>query len=141
MSDVTTRTVEVPGAILTFDIRPPTTPSMHRPLFIFGSPIAASGFEHLVAHFSDRAVITYDPPPFEPDLAALRASPVRIVPAIGTEGEGTLARRGGEALARELDVTPVVFPGDHGGFTSTPMSPSNDPEAFAATLREVLDQE
>lgn len=78
-------------------------------------------------------------PPFEPDLEALRASTVRIVPAIGTEGEGTLARRGGEALARELGVEPTVFPGDHGGFTVSPMSPNNEPAAFAAKLREVLD--
>ncbi len=78
-------------------------------------------------------------PPFEPDLEALRASTVRIVPAIGTEGQGTLARRGGEALAKELGVEPIVFPGDHGGFTVSPMSPHNEPAAFAAQLREVLD--
>lgn len=68
----------------------------------------------------------------------LRASRVRIVPAIGARGEGTLGRRGGEALARELGVGPVVFPGDHGGFTVSPMSPANDPAALAARLREVL---
>ncbi|WP_206051540.1 hypothetical protein [Nocardioides ferulae] len=55
------------------------------------------------------------------------------------KGAGTLAGRGGEALARELGVEPVVFPGDHGGFTVSPMSPTNDPAAFAARLREVLD--
>ena len=64
---------------------------------------------------------------------------MRIVPAIGAEGEGTLTRRGGEALARELGVEPVVFPGDHGGFTVSPMGPHNDPAAFATRLREVLD--
>lgn len=286
MTHVTTSTVEVPGAVLTYDVREPATPSEHRPLFVFGSPMAASGFEHLVGHFADRTVITYDPrgaerstlspggtvtgelhgqdmhavveaaglgpvdafgssgggafalhwivafpddvhtlvahepplttiledreialranedivatyqrdgygpamakfirlvmhagplpddyldrpapdpaafglptdddgsrddallgrnlaiPPFEPDLEALRASKVRIVPATGTEAEGTLARRGGEALAKELGMEPVVFPGDHGGFTVHPMSPANDPAAFAARLREVLD--
>ena len=79
-------------------------------------------------------------PPFEPDLDALRSSTVRIVPAIGAMGEGTLARRGGEALAKKLGREPVVFPGDHGGFTKSPMSPDNDPAAFAAKLREVLGQ-
>lgn len=287
MTEVTTGTVEVPGAVLTYDVRQPETPSDHLPLFIFGSPMAASGFEQLVSHFTDRTVITYDPrgaerstlssggavtgelhgedmhrvieatglglvdafgssgggafalhwivafpgdvrtlvahepplatilpdrkiaarvsedivatyqreghgpalakfiqlvmhtgplpddyldrpapdpaafglptdddgsrddpllsrnlamAPFEPDLAALRASKVRIVPATGAEGEGTLARRGGEALANELGLEPIVFPGDHGGFTESPMSPNNDPAAFAATLRTVLDQ-
>lgn len=77
-------------------------------------------------------------PMFEPDVEALRACPVRIVPAIGAEGEGTMARRGGEALAAALGVEPVVFPGDHGGFVAHEWSPSNDPAAFAKVLREVL---
>ena len=286
MTKVITGTVEVPGAVLTYDVREPETPSEHRPVFIFGSPMAASGFEQLISHFADRTILTYDPrgaerstlsskgtvtgelhgedmhrvveatglgpvdafgssgggafalhwivkfprdvrtlvahepplstiledremairasedivatyqregygpamakfiqlvmhtgplpddyldrpapdpadwglptdddgsrddallsrnlaiPPFEPDLEALRASTVRIVPGIGTDGQGTLARRGGEALAKELGVEPIVFPGDHGGFTVSPMSPDNDPAAFAAKLREVLD--
>jgi hypothetical protein len=77
-------------------------------------------------------------PTFEPDLAALRTCPVRIVPAVGAEGAGTMARRGGEALAAALGVDPVVLPGDHGGFTVSAWAPGNDPAAFAATLREVL---
>lgn len=287
MTGVVTGTVEVPGAVLTYDVREPEKSSEHLPLFIFGSPMAASGFEHLVSYFTDRVVITYDPrgaerstlatggtvtgevhgedmhavveavglgpvdafgssggaafalhwivgfpgevrtlvahepplstiledaqmaarvsqdivatyqregygpalakfiqfimhtgplpadyldrpapdpavfglpteddgsrddpllsrnlamAPFEPDLAALRASAVRIVPAVGAKGQGGLAWRSGEALARELGVEPVVFPGDHGGFTVSPMSPDNDPSAFADKLREVLDR-
>jgi pimeloyl-ACP methyl ester carboxylesterase len=286
MTKVTTGTVEAPGAVLTYDVREPETPSDHRPLFVFGSPMAASGFEQLIGHITDRTVITYDPrgaerstltpdgtvggelhgedmhrviaasglgpvdafgssgggafalhwivehpddvrtlvthepplstiledremalrvgedivatyqrdgygpamakfiqlvmhsgplpddyldrpapdpavfglpteddgtrddallsrnlamPPFEPDLEALRASTVRIVPAIGAEGVGTLARRGGAALAEQLGVASVVFPGDHGGFAESPMSASNDPAAFAAKLLEVID--
>jgi hypothetical protein len=77
-------------------------------------------------------------PPFEPDAKALQASSVRIVPAIGAQGEGGLARRGGEAVARLLGVEPVIFPGDHGGFSANEWSPDNDPAAFAAKLREVL---
>jgi hypothetical protein len=78
-------------------------------------------------------------PPFEPDAGALRASSVRLIPAIGALGEGSLARRGGEALANLLGVEPVIFPGDHGGFAANEWSPDNDPAAFAATLRELLD--
>lgn len=286
MSTAVTGTLKVPGAVLTYDVREPVTSSEHLPLFIFGSPMAASGFEHLAGYFTDRTVITYDPrgaerstvssrgtlsgevhgqdmhavveavglgpvdafgssggaafalhwvvafpgdvrtliahepplstlledapitarviedivatyqrdghgpalakfiqlimhtgplpadyldrpapdpaafglpteddgsrddpllslnlamPPFEPDLVALRASSVRIVPAVGAKGRGSLAWRGGAALADELGVEPVVFPGDHGGFTVGPMSPENDPAAFAGTLRDVLD--
>ena len=60
-------------------------------------------------------------PPFEPDAEALRYSPVRIVPAIGEAGQGSLARRGGEALATLRRVTPVVFPGDHGRLRRQPV--------------------
>lgn len=287
MTKVTTRTIEAPGAVLTYDIREPETPSDRRPLFIFGSPMGASGFEQLVGHFTDRTVLTYDPrgmerstrdpirelttevhaedyhrvveaaemgpidafgssgggmcglhwvvahpddarsfvsheppltalledsemalkvnadivdtyqrdgfgpamakfiqlvmrqgplpddyldqpapdpaqfglpteddgsrddlllsgnlamPPFVPDAAAIQASPVRVVPAIGAVGEGGLARRGGEALATLLGVDPVIFPGDHGGFAANEWSPNNDPAAFAAKLREVIDE-
>lgn len=285
MAKPTTHTLEVPGAKLTYDVHEPDIPSNKRPLFIFGSPMGASGFEQLVGHFTDRTVITYDPrgmerssrepgseltvevhaedyhrvveavgrgpvdafgssgggmcglhwvvahpedvrtfvsheppvitlledsqmaikvnadiadtyrrngfgpamakfiqlvmhqgvlpddyldrpapdpaqfglpteddgsrddlllsgnltmPPFEPDAEALRASPVRIVLAIGALGEGGLARRGGEAVARLLGVEPVIFPGDHGGFAANEWSPGNDPAAFGAKLREVL---
>jgi pimeloyl-ACP methyl ester carboxylesterase len=286
MTEPTTRALEVPGAVLTYDVREPEDTGDHRPLFIFGSPMGASGFGQLLSHFGDRAVITYDPrgmdrstrapggeltaethaedyhrvieaaglgpvdafgssgggmcalhwvvahpddvstlvshepplvslledremaikvqadivetykrvgfgpamakfiqlvmfqgplpddyldrpapdpaqfglpteddgsrddlllsgnlamPPFEPDAEALRGSSVRIVPAIGEAGGGSLARRGGEALAALLGVTPVVFPGDHGGFAANEWSPNNDPGTFAQKLREVMD--
>jgi len=285
MTKPTTHTLDVPDAVLTYDVHEPEQPSDHRPVFIFGSPMGASGFAQLVSHFGDRIVITYDPrgmdrstrtpgseltaethaedyhrvteavalapvdafgssgggmcalhwivahpddvhtlvchepplvtlledrdmairvnadivdtyqrdgfgpamakfiqlvmrqsplsddyldqpapeptqyglpteddgsrddpllsgnlamPPFEPDTDALRQSSVRIVPAIGEAGEGSLARRGGEALATLLAVPPVVFPGDHGGFAANQWSPNNDPAAFAGRLREVL---
>lgn len=287
MTEMTTHTLEVPGATLTYDVRQPEAPTGKRPLFIFGSPMGASGFDQLVGHVTDRTVITYDPrgmgrsirepgseltaevhaedyhrvvedagvgpvdafgssgggmcglhwavahpedvrtfvsheppvltmledsqmaikanadivdtyqrdgfgpamakfiqlvmhqgllpddylerpapdpaqfglptaddgsrddlllsgnlamPPFEPDSDALRASSVRIVPAVGAQSEGGLARRGGEAVARLLGVEPVIFPGDHGGFAANEWSPGNDPAAFAAKLLQVLDE-
>ena len=286
MTDPITSTVRAPGAVLAFDVREPQTPSDHRPVFIFGSPMGASGFEQLVRHFDDRTVITYDPrgmerstrepdseltaevhaddyhsvveaaglgpvdafgssggamcalawvvahpegvatlvaheppllalledremaikanadivdtyqregfgpamarfiqlvmrqsllpddyldqpapdpaqfglpteddgsrddlllagnlamPPFMPDAEAMRSSSVRVIPAIGALGEGGLARRGGQALAELLGVEPVIFPGDHGGFAANEWSPDNDPAAFAAALRKLLD--
>ncbi len=285
MPDVTTHALTVPGAVLTYDVHHAATPSGHPPLFVFGSPMAASGFRQLVEHLDDRTVITYDPrgaersrlegdgrvtaelhaedlhrvveaadlgpvdafgssgggafalawvvahpgdvrilvshepplvslledhdvaqrvqaeiletyqrdgygpamakfiqmvmhrgplppdyldqpapdpaafglptqddgsrddallgrnlamPTFEPDLEALRRTQVRLVPAVGAAGVGTMARRGGEALAAALGVEPVVLPGDHGGFAANDWSPGNDPAAFAAALREVL---
>jgi len=77
-------------------------------------------------------------PSWSPDAAALRASGTRVVPVVSAEGEGTLAWRGGAALAALLGVEAVTFPGDHGGFMVNEWSPDNDPAAFAAALREVL---
>ncbi len=286
MSEPTTHTIDVPGAVLTYDVREPGLPSEHRPLFVFGSPMAASGFSQLVSHLDDRTVITYDPrvsersrleegaevsyeahgddvhrvvqatglapvdvfatsggavaslawvlahpdqvgtvvahepplstllddremldrvlddiaatyrekgqgpamakfillvmqdgplpddyldrpapdpaqfgfsadddgrrddallghnltmPAYQPDGEALRASAVRIVPAVGARSGGTMAHRGGVALAALLGMEAVEFPGDHGGFVAHERSPWNDPAAFANRLRQVLD--
>ncbi|MFN8195596.1 MAG: alpha/beta hydrolase [Nocardioidaceae bacterium] len=286
MTEPTTHTLAVPGAVLAYDVREAATPGDHRPLFILGSPMGASGFDQLVPHFEDRTVITYDPrvmdrsvleeggevsyvahgddlhrvveatglgpvdvfassggavaalpwllahpgevgtvvahePPltalledravldeifadivstyrasgqgpamakfiavvmhqgpfpagfldrpapdpaqfgfpteddgrrddpllgrnmtmaaYDPDGDALRATGVRIVPAVGEASGDTMPGRGARALAALLGVEAVVFPGDHGGFSANPWSPGNDPAAFAARLREVLD--
>jgi hypothetical protein len=36
MTELTTHTLDVPGAMLTYDIREPDQSDGHRPLFIFG---------------------------------------------------------------------------------------------------------
>jgi pimeloyl-ACP methyl ester carboxylesterase len=54
-----TRTLEVPGAVLTYDVR--SQASGKRPLLLIGSPMGAKGFTTLAGHFADRTVITYDP--------------------------------------------------------------------------------
>jgi pimeloyl-ACP methyl ester carboxylesterase len=55
-----TQTLDVPGATLTYDVRPNES-STEPPLFLIGSPMAAGGFPTLASHFGDRTVITYDP--------------------------------------------------------------------------------
>jgi pimeloyl-ACP methyl ester carboxylesterase len=60
LTQATTRTLEVPGANLAFDVRPGGSPEA-TPLFLAGSPMAAAGFGTLAGHFTDRTVITYDP--------------------------------------------------------------------------------
>lgn len=109
--------------------REPPDPAM------FGLPVEDDGSRDDLLLSGNLAM-----PPYEPDADSLRASSVRIVPAIGALGEGGLARRGGEALARLLGVEPVIFPGDHGGFVASESSPGNDPVAFAAKLRQVLEE-
>jgi pimeloyl-ACP methyl ester carboxylesterase len=75
---------------------------------------------------------------FEPDFDALRAAPTMILAAVGEDGEGTLARRGGEAVAQRLGTAPVVFPGGHDGFLGGEFGQTGKPDEFAAKLREVL---
>jgi len=57
---MTTGTLEVPGAILTYDVRR-TKSSTEPPLMLIGSPMAASGFGQLIALLPDRTIVTYDP--------------------------------------------------------------------------------
>jgi pimeloyl-ACP methyl ester carboxylesterase len=55
-----THELEVPNAVLTYDVRRNETTS-EPPLMLIGSPMAAAGFTTLSRHFADRTVITYDP--------------------------------------------------------------------------------
>ena len=54
------RTLEVPGAILTYDVRR-NDASTDPVLLLIGSPMGAAGFTTLAGHFADRTVVTYDP--------------------------------------------------------------------------------
>lgn len=65
MTEVTTQalethTLEAPGAVLTYDVRPNAS-SPEPPLMLIGSPMGAAGFATLASHFPDRTVVTYDP--------------------------------------------------------------------------------
>jgi len=60
MIEPTTHTLEVPGAVLTYDVR--GNDSGRAPaLFLIGSPMGAAGFGSLARHFPDRTIVTYDP--------------------------------------------------------------------------------
>ena len=77
---------------------------------------------------------------YQPDFEALRAASTRIVIAAGVESDGEMAHRGAEAVAQRLGQTPVVFPSGHSGFLGGEYGQRGEPEAFAATLREVLSE-
>jgi pimeloyl-ACP methyl ester carboxylesterase len=55
-----TRTLEVPGAVIHYDVRE-SAASTAPILLMIGSPMDASGFASLAGHFQDRTVVTYDP--------------------------------------------------------------------------------
>lgn len=69
----TTHTLDVPGAVLTYDVRrgDPAAPA----LLMIGSPMGAGGFGTLAGHFTDRTVVTYDPRGVERSPKADPASP------------------------------------------------------------------
>ena len=60
MTEPTTHTLEVPGAVLTYDVRR-NDASTEPILLLIGSPMGAAGFGTLAGHFADRTVVTYDP--------------------------------------------------------------------------------
>jgi pimeloyl-ACP methyl ester carboxylesterase len=61
MSEPTTKTLEVPGATLRYDVREPESDGTAPILLMIGSPMDASAFTSLATHFRDRTVATYDP--------------------------------------------------------------------------------
>jgi len=54
VTERTTHTVDVPGALLTYDVHEPETTVDHRPLLIVGSPMGASDFAQFLPDFTDR---------------------------------------------------------------------------------------
>ena len=59
-TEIQTHTLEVPGAVLTYDVRPNES-STEPALLTIGSPMGAGGFVTLAGFFTDRTVVTYDP--------------------------------------------------------------------------------
>jgi pimeloyl-ACP methyl ester carboxylesterase len=60
MTEPKTYTLDVPGAMLTYDVR--SNDSSTEPvLLMIASPMGAAGFGTLAEHFTDRTVVTYDP--------------------------------------------------------------------------------
>src|SRR5262249_14179701 len=77
---------------------------------------------------------------YKHDFDALRAAPTRIVIGIGEESSQMVTGRASAAVAERQGVTPVVFPGGHDGFLGGEYGQTGKPDAFAATLRTVLDR-
>jgi pimeloyl-ACP methyl ester carboxylesterase len=108
---------------------PPPDPAM------FGMPADDDGTRtDLMLEHNMRWLTT-----FEPDFAAIKRAPTRLVLAAGEESEGILASRGAYAAAERLGSDVVLFPGDHGGFMGGEYGQQpGHPVEFAAKLREVL---
>jgi pimeloyl-ACP methyl ester carboxylesterase len=111
MTGPTTRTIEVPGAELTYDIRV-NERTTEPPLVLIGSPMGAAGFGTLAGHFTDRTVVTYDPRGVERSRRtddAQRSTPEehaddvhRIIAAVSGEPVDVFASSGGAVNALAL---------------------------------------
>lgn len=124
MTDKKTLTLDVPGAVLTYDVREPATPTDAPPLLLIGLPMGAEGFTTLAGHFTDRTVVTYDPRGVErstrepgadlPGVATHADDVHRVIQAVGGGPVDLLASSGGAVTALELaaaypqDVRTVV---------------------------------
>lgn len=86
-----------------------------------GRPNDEVFFAHMIRPFSR----------YLPDIAALLSSSTRIVVGRGATSTGQLPNRTAAALATELGVDVVDFPGGHGGF-------AEDPAQFALLVRRIL---
>src|SRR5215467_4393467 len=60
MTEPKTNSLDVPGAVLHYDVRS-NDASTQPVLMLIGSPMGAEGFAAQVGHFTDRTVVTYDP--------------------------------------------------------------------------------
>jgi pimeloyl-ACP methyl ester carboxylesterase len=110
-TQLTTHTLDVPGAMLTYDVRrnDATTEPI---LVLIGSPMGAAGFGTLSQHFSDRTVVTYDPRGVERSLKTDPTSPVtpevhaddlhRLIQVIGGGPVDLFATSGGAVNALAL---------------------------------------
>ncbi len=104
-----TRTLDLPGARITYDVRGPLpTRDGRPPLLLIGQPMDASGFATLASLFPDRTVITYDPR----GLGRSTRSDGR------RDNDPDVQAEDLHALVAELDVGPVdVFASSGGAIT------------------------
>jgi len=61
MTEPKTHSLDVPNAIVTYDVREAESESAEPVLLMIGSPMDASGFTTLAGHYPNRTVVTYDP--------------------------------------------------------------------------------
>src|SRR3954466_15326632 len=111
MTEPVTHTLEVPGAVLRYDVRA-SDPAGGPVLVMIGSPMGAAGFATLATHFTDCTIVTYDPRGVERSertdaelevTPEVHASDVRaVIEAVGDGPVDLFASSGGAVNALAL---------------------------------------
>jgi pimeloyl-ACP methyl ester carboxylesterase len=111
VTETTTHTLDVPGAVLTYDVRANGN-SDEPPLMLIGSPMGAAGFGSLSKFLPGRTIITYDPRGAERSTKTDVSSPVdphihaddisRVIDAVGEGPVDLFATSGGAVNALAL---------------------------------------
>src|SRR6516162_11918951 len=111
MTRLQTHTLDVPGAVLHYDVRS-NDASAEPVLLLAGSPMGATGFGTLAGHFTDRTVVTFDPRGAERSKrtdGALETTPDehaddlhRLISALGAGPVDIFASSGGAVNALAL---------------------------------------
>ena len=119
MPEKQTFALDVPGAVLTYDVREAQTPTDEPPIVMIGSPMGANGFTTLAAHFTDRTIVTYDPRGVERSTVEETAAPAtpythaddvhRLIREVSTAPVDLVASSGGAVNALALVEK---YPGD-----------------------------
>lgn len=129
---------------LVFATEPLTEDYLHQPdpdPAELGLPTEDDGRRDDLLLGTSLAVMPVWEPPLDALRAATRSAGLEVVPAVGAASPpGEMAYRGAVALADALGVPVIELPGDHGGFARHEWAPDNDPTAFAARLRDLLDR-
>ena len=107
MTEATTHTLEVPGAVLTYDVREKES-TAKPPLLLIGLPMGAAGYGSLVGYVTDRMVITYDPRGSERS----RRTDNSTKPSLEEHADDL------HRLITELGIRPVDLFGSSGGAVS-----------------------
>src|SRR3954452_3232526 len=111
MTEPVTSTLELPGAVVRYDVR--VSERVGGPVLVMiGSPMGAAGFATLATHFTDHTIVTYDPRGVErsertdADLEltpGVHAGDVRsVIEAVGRAPVDVFASSGGAVNALAL---------------------------------------
>ncbi len=112
MSEKETFALDVPGAVLTYDVREALAPTDEPPIVMIGSPMGATWFMTLAAYFTDRTIVTYDPRGVERSKVSETSAPAtpcthaddvhRLIREVSTGPVDLVASSGGAVNALAL---------------------------------------